>query len=182
MSAENISSCFDAAQEHAPFLKSLYRIDLSRPTQTKNGALDFLTDARFVLPAMLLAKKRAERRDGIYQYVIDQSNPWQASSRSHHGIDLIFAFGGVDLSHDQGAQHVGKVFRESWILFANEIAPWAEASIFAFGPYGECKSISMQEFSYRRRLHCIETLENLGNSILDPVFKGLAAGRISLHN
>lgn len=182
LNAAEIVSCFDEAGNNASELKSLYNIVQDRPTSCKLGALDLIHDTRFTFPVMTL--KNANRRAGVkvYDYVFDQVNPWQASSRSHHGVDMVLLFGGLDLGHNMSALKVQQDMRSKWASFCNGSAPWSGKRTYAFGPHGRCGEIDQDEFEGRRRVHCCEMLKKLGFVQYNAVFKKLAAGRISLLN
>ena len=182
MTADQIVDCFDAAGACASRLKKFYHINRSRPTQCKNGALDLINDARFALPAYDIAQRYSETNKPVYQFVFDQANPWQSSSRAHHANDLIHLFGGIDLAHNNGSEDVGHKMRQSWITFANGASPWASGKIYTFGPFGECRALSTDEYSRRRRVACCEYLREIGLAKVNAVFGLLAAGRISLLN
>jgi hypothetical protein len=184
ITADEIEACFDAAGDrYAPKLKTLYHINRGRPNQSRTGALDFINDARFAWAADDLAKRWWSETDRpAYRFVFDQPNPWQSSSRPHHGVDLVHLFAGLDLSHNRGAEHVGHRLRQSWCTFAHGAAPWPATDVYGFGPLGQCKSVSPEEYSQRRRTACFGHLRDMGLANVNAVFGRLAAGRISLLN
>jgi carboxylesterase type B len=182
MSADEIADCFATAGEYALNLSRLYHINRSRPTQCKYGALDFINDSRFALPVDSIAKRWVREKKPVHQFVFDESNPWQSSSRAHHANDLSILFGGIDISHNRGAEQVGHHLRESWIVFANGESPWPAGKIYAFGPHGLCIGLSDDEYSLRRRTTCFEYLREMGLAPANAVVGRLAAGRISLLN
>ena len=182
MTSNEISECFESDDEHGEYLKKLYNIDRSRPTSSKLGALDFLNDARFALPVDSIARRWRFGEKQVYQYVMDQANPWQASSRAHHAVDLILLFGGIDFSFNTAAVEAGNKFRQSWILFANGDRPWSTNQPYAFGPHGKCGVLEEAEYSDRRRTRCYAYLRQMSALKFNPIFGRLAAGRISLHN
>lgn len=184
LSAERIASCFDnhLAPIDARKLKALYGIVLDRPTSSRIGALDFINDVKFALPAEAIASRWRGKQDTVYQYVFDETNPWQSSSRAHHALDLIFLFGGYDLSFKPSADAVGKAMRKAWISFINGVGPWNSGSRYAFGPHGKCGEIDQTEFEARRRVRHWESLQQLNPGDLNKVVAALAAGQISLLN
>ncbi|KAF4469114.1 carotenoid oxygenase [Fusarium albosuccineum] len=104
-------------------LAELYNIHRDRPVSSKLGALDIINDTRFAFPAFDISERwRKEDNNRIYQYIVDEANPWQASSRAHHAVDLIFLFGGVDLSFKPGAERVGGHMREAWMIFMTRLS------------------------------------------------------------
>jgi hypothetical protein len=158
----------------------------SRPTAAKLGALDFLTDARFALPVEDIVAARRAARQPTYQYLFDQANPWQSSSRAHHAVDLIFLFGAYDeelARTNPAAAAVACEMQERWIAFVGGGAPWEDAdSRFAFGPLGRSGEIGDDEFAARRRVRHFAALRETAPEILGGIFGRLAAGRISLLN
>ncbi|OBT71606.1 hypothetical protein VF21_09529 [Pseudogymnoascus sp. 05NY08] len=163
-------------------LRRLYGVSPSRPTASKLGALDFINDARFALPVEEIAAARRKAGKTTYQYVFDQVNPWQSSSRAHHAVDLIFLFGSYDLSGNPAAAAVAKAMQERWIAFVSGEGPWDAEKRFAFGPHGKSAEITDEEFAARRRVGHFGVLREIGMSRLGEIFGKLAAGRISLLN
>lgn len=177
VSATEIAAVFDNEE-----LKHLYGVTLSRPTASRLAALDFINDVRFALPVEELAASRRSAGKATYQYVFDQVNPWQSSSRAHHGVDLIFLFGGYDLTFNPAAAAVAEVMQERWIAFVNGDNPWNGEKRFAFGPHGKSGEITEEEFAARRRVGHFSLLREMDPVRLGEIFGGLAAGRISLLN
>lgn len=184
MSPEDIKACFDQnlAPTIAKLICVLYGIICSRPTSCRNGALDFINDVKFALPVETIASCWRERGAPVYQYLIDEPNPWQSSSRAHHAVDLIFLFGGYDLPPGSGAELIGRKMRQKWISFINGEAPWDSKLKYAFGPFGKSGELDQTEFSRRRRSRHWEALQQISNADLNRVVKALAAGRLSLYN
>lgn len=182
MTPQVIVDAFNLAGEHSGELRRAYGIMGSRATQSKTGALDFINDARFSWPIRKLS--RAWRADGlaVYGYVVDQANPWQASSRAHHAVDLVLLFGGLDLSFNPAAVAVADEMRRRWIAFVNGEAPWSANTTFAFGPHGDCSELDAGGFAARRRTVQMETLERVEPAQVGAVFAALAAGRVSILN
>lgn len=177
-----IVDAFNLAGEHSAELRRVYSISGSRASPSKTGALDFINDVRFSWPIGKLSQ--AWRAGGlpVYGYVLDQANPWQASSRAHHAVDLVLLFGGLDLSFNAPAESVGEEMRRRWIAFVNGSAPWSANTTFAFGPHGNCTELAAGGLAARRRRLQMETLERVEPSKIGAVFAALAAGRVSLLN
>ena len=182
MPVEAIVQAFDNNKQHGPSLRKLYGITTGRPTASKLGALDFINDILFAVPAEDIAGRWRGRKKPVFQYVVDQANPWQASSRAHHAVDLVLLIGGYDLSFNPSAEAVGNEMRKRWIAFVNGEQPWSAGGKFAFGPLGECKEIDGSQFAARRRVDHWKLLREIGSAQLMPILGALAAGRISLHN
>lgn len=160
----------------------MYHVVGDRPTAAKLGALDIVNDARYTLPVELISNKLQAANKRVYKYVVDQPNPWQASSRAHHAVDLLFLFDGVDLSFNPAANAVGEEMRQRWINFVSGKAPWSVNSRFAFGPVGECKEINEAQFAARRRVEHCRVLKEAGAGVYMPILVALTAGRINLLN
>lgn len=182
LDGETIAAAFDNQTQWGTKLRKLYQVVADRPTAAKLGALDLVNDARYTLPVELIANKLQAANKGVYKYVVDQSNPWQPSSRSHHAVDLLFLFDGVDLSFNPAAQAVGKEMRNRWILFVSGEKPWSEEHRYAYGPFGECKVINETQFAARRRVEHCKVLHEAGIGSYMPIIASLTAGRISLLN
>lgn len=148
--------------------------------------MDLLHDSKFTLPTELVAEKLIANKKKVYRYLFDEVNPWQASSRAHHAVDILFLFGTMDFSHNPSGEAVGEDMRNRWISFVGGSEPWSELSAtekrFAFGPYGDCKEIDQGQFSGRRRAHVLELLREVGPQVYNGIANKLAAGKISLLN
>ncbi|KAI1871230.1 uncharacterized protein JN550_004675 [Neoarthrinium moseri] len=182
MKGDAITAAFDMAGEHSHELKRMYAIYPERPSSCKIGALDFINDWKFLLPAESIAQQWREQGKAAFRCLIDERNPWQPSNGAHHAVDLVLLFGGFDLSFSPGAQHVAETMRTRWIDFIHSGDPWSPKSYFAFGPYGRCEELPRNGFSLRRRARQLEYLATVDPSLLDKVLVTLAAGRISLNN
>ncbi|KAF6830897.1 carboxylesterase [Colletotrichum plurivorum] len=182
MEAADITSVFDLAGPSSDDLKRLYNIYPDRPSSCKLGALDFINDYKFLLPAERLAEKFRAVGKGALRYLVDEPNPWQTSNGSHHAVDLILLFGGFDLSFAPAALKTGEQMREAWANFVHSLAPWEGGSYAAFGPYGMFQELDDFEVRSRRRMAQVEYLQGIDSEVLDKVFFSLAAGRISLLN
>ncbi|KAJ5453568.1 Carboxylesterasetype B [Penicillium daleae] len=182
LNGETIAAAFDSDKQWGTKLRKLYQVVADRPTAAKLGALDLVNDARYTLPVELVSKKLQAANKRVYKYVVDQSNPWQPSSRSHHAVDLLFLFEGVDLSFNPAAQLVGQEMRNRWINFVSGESPWSDEHRYAYGPLGECKEIDEAQFSARRRVEHCKVLQEAGIASYMPIIASLTAGRISLLN
>jgi carboxylesterase type B len=182
LTAEQITACFDKARNAAE-LKEAYGIVPTRSTAAKLGALDFLNDVWFAMPANDIAAKWREAKKRVFQYVVDQPNPWQPSSRAHHAVDLIHLFGGYDIAKlNPAAEAVGEQMRGRWIAFVNGEGPWSSDKRYAFGPLGECGEIGEGGYKARRRVGHFEMLKKSDQGEIVKIFMGLAAGRLGLDN
>ncbi|KAH8805269.1 catalytic protein [Xylogone sp. PMI_703] len=182
LTVDTILSSFKMAPEWCDKLAEQYGVYADRPQSAKVGSLDFLNDYRFAKPVADIAAKWREGQRAVYQYVVDQANPWQHSSRAHHGVELPLLFGGYDLSFDPAAEEVGRQMRAKWISFINGRSPWQSDKIYAFGPLGECKEIDNNEYSLRRRVAHFKLLQSCDPMELSAVYYSLGFGRISLSN
>ncbi|KAF7122327.1 hypothetical protein CNMCM5793_000284 [Aspergillus hiratsukae] len=178
----SIAAAFETDKNYGTKLRKMYQVVHDRPTASKLGALDLVNDARYALPVELVADKLKAANKHVFRYVVDQPNPWQASSRSHHAVDLLFLFGGLDLSFNPAANEVGQEMRRRWIRFINGVSPWSEGRRFAYGPLGECKEITEAQFASRRRVEHLKVLREAGIGAYLPIVFALTAGRISLLN
>lgn len=182
LSAEFISSSFELLAGDSAKLKELYGIIPTRLSSCRLGALDFLHDVRFTFATEHMVNQWRSSSKQVFRYLVDQPNPWQPSSRAHHGIDLPLLFGTFDLSFNPNAWKASLQMSHRWIDFVSGMDPWQPDDYFAFGPLGESKSVDAKGFAARRRkMHC-DAIERCGLERADLVWKTLAAGRISLEN
>lgn len=179
---ETIAAAFEQDKTWGTTLRKMYQVVPDRPTACKLGALDLVNDARYTLPVEVISDKLNAAGKRVYKYVVDQPNPWQASSRAHHAVDLLFLFGGVDLSFNPAANAVGQEMRSRWIQFVAGRSPWSIEKRFAYGPVGECKEISGTQFAARRRVEHLKVLKEAGIGVYLPIIFALTAGKISLLN
>lgn len=181
MDVDEITSVIQSDPDYSELAKH-YNIYPERPTSCKYGVLDFINDARFALPAFEISNRWRSRGQDMFQYIIDEPNPWQASSRAHHAVDLLFLFGGVDLSFNRNATEVATGLREAWIDFIHGGKPSLTSSIRAFGPHGRCEDLDLEGYARRRRVKCFEFLQKLGATKYRALSGKLGAGRLSLLN
>lgn len=179
---EFLCQAFDAAGESSSRLKEMYGIIPDRPVSCKLGVLDFLNDVRFSLPIERVLEQGRQASRPALRFLMDQPNPWQSSSRAHHGVDLLFLFGGYDMSHNKAAQDVSRMMQEKWIEFINGKDPWPSGEVFAFGPVGACQLVNEDGLAARRRRRHVALLESAGKSGIEAVVFQLATGRSSLLN
>jgi carboxylesterase type B len=181
--AAEISAAFDTDTGYGSTLRHLYGISPNRPDSSRIGALDFINDVRFALPSDEISHCRRAAGKKTYQYVFDQPNPWNKSSRAHHCVDMLFLFPATDCPYfDPSGDNVKHKMLECWSRFITGKAPWNSESRYAFGPWGRCEEISDEEFAARRRVKHFEILKQMDPSNLVAIFGKLAAGRISLVN
>ncbi|WZH44120.1 carboxylesterase [Fusarium acuminatum] len=184
-SANDILKAFNAAEQYADQLKKIYHIYLDRPSSCQNGALDFINDYKFVLPINRLEKLWNDSQKPIFRYLVDEVNPWQSSSGAHHASDLVLLFGGFDQEFPNSTKSSGQAMRKAWIQFINLEQPWTTSGsdlYYSFGPHGVSKSINKSGLGARRRMTQTEMLGRMDSVLLDKVFAGLAAGKVSLLN
>jgi carboxylesterase type B len=177
-----IAAAFEPDKTWGTTLRKMYHVVPDRPTACKLGALDLVNDARYTLPVELIAEKLEATGKPVYKYIVDQPNPWQASSRAHHAVDLLFLFGSVDLSFNPAAEAVGRQMRENWSTFVTGVKPWRLTGRFAYGPVGESKEITEGDFAFRRRVGHLKVLKEAGIEVYLPIVFALTAGKISLLN
>lgn len=181
----DILKAFNAAEQYADELKKMYHIYLDRPSSCQNGALDFINDYKFVLPINRLEKLWNDSQKPVFRYLVDEVNPWQSSSGAHHALDLVLLFGGFDQEFPDSTKFTGQAMRKAWIQFINLEQPWttsASDSYYSFGPHGVSQSIDKSGLGARRRMTQTEMLGRMDSVLLDKVFAGLAAGKVSLLN
>ncbi|KAK2025124.1 carboxylesterase [Colletotrichum zoysiae] len=177
-----IVDAFDLAGEDGEALKRIYNIHPGRPSSSRIGALDFINDYKFLLPAENIARLFRATGRPAYRYLVDEPNPWQPSNGAHHAVDLLFLFGGFDLSFSPSAKRTGEHMRKAFIEFVHSQEPWSPGRHAGFGPYGSFQELDSAGVGCRRRMKAAEFLQGVSSQVLDKVFFALAAGRISLSN
>ncbi|EEU40127.1 uncharacterized protein NECHADRAFT_33545 [Fusarium vanettenii 77-13-4] len=182
LSPEYICDAFDSAGETALALKKQYGIVSDRPVSCKLGALDLLNDARFSLPIDIFVKRCQQAKKSWFRFLVDQPNPWQTSSRAHHGVDLLYLFNTYGLSHNEPAQQIARSMQEKWVSFVRGKDPWEPGGVFAFGPFGESQLLSPQGLNARRRQQHVAALAALGSQKVNEIVAKLATGKSSLLN
>jgi len=173
---------FDRAGASAATLKKLYHIVDGRPWSARLGALEFLNDMSWAMQTWKLADRWRREGKTVFTYLFDQENPWQASAGAHHAVDLIYLFGGFDLSHNPAAQKLATNMRRRFISFVNGDQPWPEDLTCAFGPVGQIAELCEEEVACRRRMTAFAVLNSLPPADLKSAFGALIAGRLSFHN
>ena len=177
VSAEEIVAGFDTDAECGNNLKHL-GISSTRPSSSRNGALDSVTDDRFALPLKDICHSCRAAGKTTYIYVFDQPNLWQSSSRAHHAVDLNFLIGEYDISFNSAAEKVGSQMRHKWIWFINGEKAQDGDKRFAFGPHGNCGGIDDTEYAARRRVQHFELLREMGPARTAPTVGQLIVGRL----
>lgn len=181
-SIDRINDAFDLAGEYSSQLKSLYNIRTDRPASCRTGALDFINDHKFVLPVEKMTRQWRQAQKPVFRCLLDEENPWQPSNGAHHGIDLVFLFGGFDSDLPDRARRTGEHMRKAWIDFISQRDPWSSDSCAAFGPFGMYHSLDDVGLGSRRRMRQVASLDQEDMVGLDSVFVALATGNISLLN
>ncbi|WQF77494.1 Putative carboxylesterase, type B, carboxylesterase type B, active, alpha/Beta hydrolase [Colletotrichum destructivum] len=184
MDTSAIVDAFSKAGDHQEALKRHYNIRPDRSSSCKIGALDFINDYKFLLPAEEIARLSRATGRPTYRYLVDEPNPWQPSNGAHHAVDLLFLFGGFGLSSPSfpNAQKTGEHMRRALVAFLHAQEPWNPGRHAAFGPYGMFQELDSVGVGCRRRMAAIKFLQGVSSQVLDKVFFALAVGRISLSN
>ncbi|MCJ1282400.1 hypothetical protein MMC26_001723 [Xylographa opegraphella] len=164
-----------------PALAEEYALHPSSTSPPHLSALTLISNHLFHHPTYRIAA-RSRPKKPTYQYLIDEPNPFSPSSRAHHGVDLIYLFGGYDLSEWEGAENIGKAMRQAWIKFVCGEEPWDREGCMAFGPGGKCAMLDIkgQEWDERRKRRAMDLIEE--HEGVSGVVGSLVRGRISLDN
>ncbi|KAF4547483.1 Carboxylesterase-like protein 12 [Elsinoe fawcettii] len=182
LSGEEIDAAFTKAGATGEKLKKVYHIKKERASSARHGALDLINDVLWAMPTWNLAKLFKDQGKKTYVYLFDQTNPWQASARAHHAVDLIYLFEGFDLSSNPVGQALAKEQRQRYLNWVHGEEPWSADKTCAFGPHGKVSEIDEDEVNSRRRMAEIAEIRKLPFAEVLGVLPGLIAGRISLHN
>ena len=178
-SPREIVEAFDKfSGEELDLLKSLYCIEETLPKACKRGALDFINDIFFAEPVVSIANRWRSEGRPVYQYGLDEPNPWQPSAGAHHGVDLLFLFGDYDLSKSSYIEKTAREMRHRWILFANGEKPW-NGLLCAFGPRGICDELTADSATNRRRWSHVQLISKLRPKLSATVGQ-LVTGRINI--
>ncbi|KAF2154730.1 carboxylesterase [Myriangium duriaei CBS 260.36] len=181
LSAEQIDVAFSKAGRSAEELKKLYHINPTRPSSCRAGALDLLNDIFWAIPTSKLKAQVEDAGGLVFRYLFDQPNPWQASARAHHAVDLLHLFEGFTIS-DPGALAVAKELRRRLVLFVAGQPPWPTTRTCAFGSHGNVSEIGRDEVTTRRRVTEMERLAKMPAKDIAAARAGLVVGTLSLHN
>ncbi|MCJ1412146.1 hypothetical protein MMC19_006238 [Ptychographa xylographoides] len=165
--------------------------------------LSLISTALFHLPTHTIATRAHAAGKQTYQYIIDEPNPFDPTSRAHHGVDLLYLFGGYDLTFSTTASKVGREIRGAFIRFINGETAWGSALsgegegdgdgeerkiggedvCMAFGPEGLCKVVGIEGAEWRgRRDGAAMDLMRGREGEVGKVVGALAKGRVSLDN
>ena len=178
-SPKDIVECFDKLPgDEGDLLKSLYCIEETLPKACKRGALDFINDFFFAEPVVSIGNRWRLNGKPVYQFAVDEPNPWQPTAGAHHGVDLVFLFGDYDLTRFAYLEKTAKEMRKRWILFVNGEKPWS-GLLCAFGPRGICDDLTADSMTNRRRWSHIQLITRLRDK-LGRVVAPLVTGRINL--
>ena len=179
MSPRDIVSSFDRLPEdERDLLKSLFCIEETLPKACKRGALDLINDFSFAEPVVSMANRWRSHGKPVYQYVVDEPNPWQPSVGAHHGVDLLLLFGDYEFPRYTEFEKTAREMQKRWILFINGEKPW-HGLLYAFGPRGVCEDLGADSTTNRRRWSHIQLVTRL-RSRLGPVVGSLMNGRLNL--
>ena len=178
-SPKEVVGAFDKfSGEELDLLKSLYCIEETLPKACKRGALDFINDFFFAEPVVSIANRWRSEGKPVYQYALDEPNPWQPSAGAHHGVDLLFLFGNYDFSKQPHIEKTAQEMRKRWILFANGEKPW-NGLLCVFGPRGICDDLTSDSATNRRRWSHIQLISKLRPKLGGTVAQ-LVTGRINV--
>ncbi|KAJ4194435.1 hypothetical protein NW759_016530 [Fusarium solani] len=176
---EKLEEVFNEYSPAGQEVLKLYDINFSSMEVARPRISAFINDLKFALAAQEIPKEeRLTGKRTCYRYLVDQPNPWKKTAGAHHAVDLIFLFGGpFDYSHDSQAVTLGNVMREKWITFLHGETPWDPSNVFAFGPEGACGTIDEEEVGRRRRVRCVDGLQEIGWARCQPLATRLLGAR-----
>ncbi|KAF2221132.1 Alpha/Beta hydrolase protein [Elsinoe ampelina] len=182
LSGEEIDASFTKSGVTGEKLKKLYHINKDRASSARHGALDLINDVLWAMPTWNLANLFKQQGKTAYVYLFDQANPWQASARAHHAVDLLYLFEGFDISVNPAGQALAKEQRRRYLEWIHGRQPWNADKTCVFGPHGRVQEIDVEEVKSRRRKREVGEIRKLAFAEVLGVLPGLIAGRISLHN
>ncbi|MCJ1400551.1 hypothetical protein MMC11_003757 [Xylographa trunciseda] len=164
-----------------PSLTEEYALHPSSTFPPHLSALSLISTHLFHHPTYRIAA-RSRPEKPTYQYLIDEPNPFSPTSRAHHGVDLIYLFGGYDLSESPEAENVGTEMRAAWVKFVGGEEPWEREGCMAFGPGGKCAVLDLKggDWEERRKGKAMELIGK--HEGVPGVVGSLVKGRISLDN
>ena len=138
---------FMTSSKYGPALMKAYGLSTKcSDDEAKQIALRFLNDAVFAHAGHALARRYKAIKVPVYQYIFDQTNPFNPTARAHHAVDLMYTFKAFDLTHaaDTTAEAFSRQAQEKWITYGIGGHPWEAGTCFAFGPQGETKDAGTQ--------------------------------------
>lgn len=129
------------------------------------NVFDFITDALYVHPVGTVARRWRRARKHVYEFIIDEPNPFRMDQRAMHGTNLIYAFGSYEFDTDR-AKYIRDQMQKHLLAFVYNEAPWPKESVFGYGPDGTCGTLSPAEVEKRRRISKHEFLNQIDTTLV----------------
>lgn len=109
----------------------------------------------------IYTKIRAHRAAGIpvYEYLFDQSNPWDKTRLAHHACDVLYWFGSYDFPPSE--TRVCEAMKWSLFSYVNGDEPWPNDKKYGFGPDGYTGELSEEDVERRRRPEVYEIFDTV---------------------
>lgn len=140
-----------------------YGITASDDEASRQGAMQFMGDARFNLPSIDMTQNLRDAGKKVHRFIFDEANPfYKKQPLSYHAVDLLAVFGGYDDVVGDEMRKVGQAMRSNWISFANGDQPWDASKVFGYGPNGKTGELNDEEAASRRRVKQFEVLREVG--------------------
>lgn len=142
------------------------------------GVLRFAGDGKFHLHTETFYREFLAENKNVYRYLFDARNPFVPKAGSHHGVELLYLFGGFEMGERQ--EKVGSEMRKAWVRFVVGEAVWekgAEEKVLLFTDE-EVRVVEKEEVGRRRNERGWKELEELGWEKVAPVVSEVVKGRI----
>ncbi|KAI5803015.1 Alpha/Beta hydrolase protein [Geopyxis carbonaria] len=129
---------------------------------TPENALKLLNDILFHYQMSRTAAlwKSSGKKD-VFQYVLDQRNPFTPEMETQHDANLLFCWGSYDVSAYPQAESVRHEFQTAITTFVYGQPPWESGAVFGFGPDGLSQKLNNKQYCEHRRVRPMAFLEHL---------------------
>lgn len=143
-----------------------------------DGVLKFSGDAKFNYHTEMYHREFLRDSPKTYRYLFDAPNPFVPELGAHHAVDLLYLFGGVQLSARQEA--LGDAMRRIWVRFVAGVEPWNKEGlekVLVIDADG-CRVRDAEEVKKRRNAEQWKVLEELGWEAVSKVIGEVVRGKI----
>lgn len=121
--------------------------------------LRLMQDVFFSHPNHTIIRAHRAAGSSAYEYLFDQSNPWDKTRLAHHGCDLLYWFGSYDFPPSE--TRVCEAMKWSFFSYVNGDEPWPKDKKYGFGPDGYTGELSEEDVERRRRPEVYEIFDTI---------------------
>ncbi|KAF8253492.1 alpha/beta-hydrolase [Wilcoxina mikolae CBS 423.85] len=144
---------------------------------THEGVLRFVGDGKFHLHTENFYREFLERTEGeTWRYLFDARNPFAPKAGAHHGVELLYLFGGFEMPEER-LERVGREMRGVWVKFVVGEKLWEKGKVLLVTDE-EVKVVGKEEVGRRRNEREWKALNQIGWEKVAPVLWEVVNGRI----